>query len=59
MKKIAKPIKVPFNMIGEDAALVNKARIYLEDKLGTRLSYVQIARVVFKEWLEMPSEEAK
>ncbi len=51
MKKITKPkiTRVPFNMIGEDGELVNRVRVKLEDKLGTRLSAVQVARIVFRD----------
>lgn len=48
-KSKTKLIKVPFNMIGEDGELVNRVREKLEDKLGTRLSAVQVARIVFRE----------
>jgi hypothetical protein len=45
-------VAVPFNMIGEDGDLVNQVREKLEIKLGTRLSAVQVARIVFREALE-------
>jgi hypothetical protein len=46
-KTVIKPIKVPFNMIGADGELVNAVREAFEKKLGTRLSAVQVARIVF------------
>lgn len=36
-------------MIGSDADLVNTIRAHLEGKMGTRLSAVQVARIVFSE----------
>lgn len=38
---------VPFNLRGKDAELANKVRIHFERKLSTRLSAVQVARIVY------------
>jgi hypothetical protein len=51
-KSKTKPVKVPFNMIGEDGQLVNKVRDILEKQMGTRLSAVQVARIVFRNALQ-------
>lgn len=42
-------------MIGEDGELVNRVRERLEAQLGTRLSAVQVARIVFREADEKPT----
>lgn len=39
--------KVPFNLRGEDAELANRVRDHFERKLSTRLSAVQVARIVY------------
>jgi hypothetical protein len=48
MKNKLKPEpKVPFNLRGPDADLANRVREHFEKKLSTRLSAVQVARIVY------------
>jgi hypothetical protein len=50
MKKTPKPeAKVPFNLRGSDADLANRIRRHFEKKLSTRLSAVQVARIVYSQ----------
>lgn len=50
MKKTIKiEAKVPFNLRGADAQLANRVREHFEKKLSTRLSAVQVARIVYSQ----------
>lgn len=46
-RKNTNQIAVPFNLRGEDAELANRVRDHFERKLSTRLSAVQVARIVY------------
>ena len=49
MKKKTLEAKVPFNLRGADAVLANKVREHFEKQLSTRLSAVQVARIVYSQ----------
>jgi hypothetical protein len=52
MKKLFKVTRVPFNLIDDDAKAFGRARNVLENRLNTRLSAVQVIRIVLAEWLK-------